>query len=1178
MNPILPATSVSALLLLSSCHGADAPYAPAARFLSVADTVRVPSEGKHACALYGAGRVMCWGSSNAFGQLGNGTTAPQHSAVLVSGVENATSVSAGDGFSCARLADSTVVCWGLNADGQLGNGGKASSSVPIQVAQLSNATAVSAGGRHACARLADSTIQCWGSNRQGELGDGTRRDSSVPVPVSGIATATAVTSGASHTCARLADSTLQCWGHNAFGQLGNGTRSSAPTPRPVSGLSSATAVAAGSFHTCARLGDSKVRCWGLNRDGQLGDGTKKDSAIPVVVAGLVTAAAVTAGSAHACALLRDGGLACWGSNAVGQLGDGTGSDSRSPVGVAGIATAVEVVAGDFFTCARLNDLAGPIHCWGSNAGGQIQPGAGPGIEWVPLLVGRRTLNDVRDIALGGSHTCALWGSGSSVRCWGENASGQLGNGTTQSSSDPVAVSGLSTATALASGRAHSCARLADGTVGCWGDNVHGQLGDGTTESSPVPVAVSGIANATGVAAGGGHSCARLADATVRCWGDNADGQLGDGTFDPSSAPVAVGGLIAVTAVAAGGAHTCALLIDGTVTCWGDDGTTTGSAAPQPVAGIAGATAIAAGGDHTCALVGAPGSAAVQCWGRNDSGQLGDGTTTSSSTPLAVPGISTASAIAAGRRHTCALLSDYTVRCWGENGQGQLGDGTLVSSSSARSAVGLPAGFPVTHLSLGDGHSCVRQSDSTIRCWGSNAVGQLGNGHRPWYAAPAPLDCVAMDVARTDEPQSFTTSDMANPALNGLAAILDIHRVRPLLPPGCSATSAVVLIHGRANEATSTFDNTVLPERSTMHDLAMAGIDAYSVNLFGYGRSKLAAPNSDPMASACNGSLRWCTHTDVSTCTSFVPIGTECDGTAVCNAATCVPVTGVCDCPGSQDATCAAMGQQARTLMPNPLSAPCPHTPNGGKPFARTVNHAADIGRAVDYVRAQTGLPTVSILSQAYSAIPLGYWLGAPAPEGSARRAKIDKVIFNAGTFPISPTEVSRQATYSLNSRTYSLTLDIFPVAPPECYAEEERQEIAEGLFVALKARDDVTSADPVWGPQTDPTAARRGTYRIPTNGRWGFTVAEAARVTNRTLVLYGVRDTGGISASQALFAALPAGNKLLTPVRCSSHLGWLERCMSASCLQWPGPHSTYSQIVGDFVQTGQIYSDPGLSN
>ena len=201
------------------------------------------------------------------------------------------------------------------------------------------------------------------------------------------------------------------------------------------------------------------------------------------------------------------------------------------------------------------------------------------------------------------------------------------------------VSGISTATAITAGFGHTCAVLADGTVRCWGGNLHGNLGDGTQITRLTPVAVSGISTATAVSAGGNHTCAVLADGTARCWGGNWSGQLGDGTTTNRHTPVPVSGISTATAVSAGGGHTCAVLADGTARCWGwngrgrlGDGTQINRHTPVPVSGISTATAITAGWQHTCTLL-ADGTA--HCWGSNNSGQLGDGTVTEHHSPVAV---------------------------------------------------------------------------------------------------------------------------------------------------------------------------------------------------------------------------------------------------------------------------------------------------------------------------------------------------------------------------------------------------------------------------------------------------------------------------------------------------------------------------------------------------------------
>lgn len=717
---------------------------------TVTDVMSAISTGNsHTCGLLlNSNGVQCWGD-NTYGQLGDGTETERTTPVDVSGLTSGvTSVDTGNGHTCALTSGGGVKCWGDNTDGQLGDGSTTQSSTPVDVSGLtSGVIAISAGGSHTCALTSSGGVKCWGRNANGQLGDGSTTQSSTPVNVSGLTSGVvAITAGGSHTCALTTTGEVKCWGSNGNGQLGDGSTTGSSTPVDVTGLtSSATSISAGNTHTCVVTDSGGAQCWGSNFTGALGDGTFFQRTTPVDVSGLTSGVAiVSAGAGFTCALMTGGGAQCWGMNSLGQVGDETTTTRFSPVDVSGLTSgATAISAGGSHACALTNTAE--TRCWGSTYYGQSGNGRDrlrtTAVDVTGLTSGAVAVSTGRD------HACAVTDSGG-VQCWGSNLAGQIGDGTglpfVRQRPTPVDVSGLTSGVdAIAAGYQFTCALISGGGVQCWGANGYGQLGDSTTTPHNTPTDVSGLTSGVdAIATGDFHACALTSSGGVKCWGNNTYGQLGDGSTTDSSTPVDVSGLTSgVIAIAAGGYHTCALTSGNGVKCWGNnmygqlgDGSTTDSSTPVNVSGLtSGVASISAGGLHTCVVTN---SSAAKCWGDNTYGQLGDGSTTQSSTAVSVSGLTSGAAfISAGGYHTCAVTTTGGAKCWGNNSNGQLGDGTTTDSSTPVDVSGLTSNVSAISASMIMYHTCALTTSGGLKCWGDTMYGELGNGEEGFYTTP-----------------------------------------------------------------------------------------------------------------------------------------------------------------------------------------------------------------------------------------------------------------------------------------------------------------------------------------------------------------------------------------------------------------------------------------------------------
>ncbi len=418
----------------------------------------------------------------------------------------------------------------------------------VAASTLANVLSVASNNLNAsdCALLSTGQVNCWGANGDGQLGTGTiTNDSDVPVAVTGISDAKAVASdGSASFCAVLSTGQVKCWGFNNYGQLGNGTTTNSDVPVLVKNITTATAViggysggAVGGF--CALLSTKHVDCWGYNFTGQLGDGTTTNSDVPVAVHAITNAATLISGFAGFCALLSTSQVDCWGDNYFGELGRATPKATYSdvPGAVTGI-TDAKAAAGDSpgaTYCAVLS--TGQVKCWGANDYGVLGRGTTTNSDVPVAVTGISDATAVGSEGVGQSF-CAVLSTGH-LSCWGFNNYGQLGNGTTTNSEVPVPVSNITTAAAVVGSIYSFCALLTTGHLDCWGLNFYGELGNGITTSSKVPVAVHIITNAATLVSGYYGYCALLTTSHVDCWGYNLSGQLGDGTTMSSAVPVAV---------------------------------------------------------------------------------------------------------------------------------------------------------------------------------------------------------------------------------------------------------------------------------------------------------------------------------------------------------------------------------------------------------------------------------------------------------------------------------------------------------------------------------------------------------------------------------------------------------------------------------------------------------------
>lgn len=666
---------------------------------------------EHTLAIRTDGQLFVWGL-NDIGQLGDGTTVNKSSPVSVNTVNSWTMVAVGYRQSAGLRATSQVTpnnwfAWGQNSSGGMGDGTTIKKSSPVVVSSTGPFTWISVSGNGNRAAIhSNGALFITGANDTGQLGDGTTINKSTPVKI-GSSSWSIVSCGNSHTMGLRIDGAIFGWGRNESGNLGDGTATARSSPVALSTpytTTSWTLLDAGrSSKNLALRSDGTLFGWGRSSQSDvLYNGVNIDRSYPIQIStanqllaygyrGLGIRQIAITQSNTALILDQQGNLFTIGNNANAEGGQQYRTASWSVpsiigYGVATTATGPTAIdAGqNFFTALQGDQL---LSFWGTSTNGENGLGFTNTIIRSPTLVPSdgSTAASVswKILSAGHWHSAAIRSDGA-LFTWGHNGYGQLGDGTTTKKASPIQI-GLSSWNIVNAGDVHTVAIRTDGGLFTWGFNNYGQLGNGQTTNLSSPVQIGSLSWSI-VRAGDLHTAGLQTTGNLYCWGWNAYGQLGDSTTVNKSAPTLITPQSSWASVSAGFFHTAALRTTGNLYCWGlntqgqvGDITAINKSAPTLIAPQSSWAAVSCGGYHTAALRLTTGQ--LWTWGLNAYGQLGDGSTTTRSSPVSI-GTSSWSVVSAGIVHTAGVTTTGGLYQWGYQGENKLYDTSFPTDETA----------------------------------------------------------------------------------------------------------------------------------------------------------------------------------------------------------------------------------------------------------------------------------------------------------------------------------------------------------------------------------------------------------------------------------------------------------------------------------------------------------------
>ncbi len=440
---------------------------------------KVSAGAYSSCALTGLGALKCWGANNS-AQLGDGSLASRKSPTDIALGQTFTQVATAAAQTCAIHALGTLQCWGGNSYGQLGQtpASTLSQLTPSITNGASSVASFALGASHSCAIDSWGILSCVGLNDNSQLGRGTGLNSANFTTVDRGTAYSSLALGSVHSCGLTTTGILNCWGSAAQGELGNNsTTIGSAVPMRMDAPNTYLRIAVGANHTCGILSSGALRCWGLNSNGQIGNNTTVNVLLPITIDSGVNYTQIALGTSHTCGITDSNALKCWGLNTFGQLGTNSLTQSNVPVLVDSGVSYTKIALGGKHSCGITT--TGVLKCWGYNTSGQLGINSST-LALVPTVIDSGV--SYSEIGLGLNHTCGITNA-NVLKCWGDNTYGQVGNGFTLNVMLPVIIdSGIAYAKLGSMSQAsHSCAITAPSaspanTLKCWGQNTSGQLG------------------------------------------------------------------------------------------------------------------------------------------------------------------------------------------------------------------------------------------------------------------------------------------------------------------------------------------------------------------------------------------------------------------------------------------------------------------------------------------------------------------------------------------------------------------------------------------------------------------------------------------------------------------------------------------------------------------------------